>query len=376
MFLRNLFAKSLSNIDQTVSTVQTKIVEAAKDIEETVSSSIEGPYEKKDNHFRPDNKKPFNIHHSFSASDVNIDYQAGITLSRLFESDISLLRENNQKNFKLSELGSILPEVTSTVTRFQRDIDDLCRRIDLMEHVLTQQLDDCSFQRRQTFEQDQMTDTARLRTTRAQELSATEQRLKSETSRRRLKAQEIETLKIKQSMKQMEFEAQARERADRIREQEIQLERERHRVMLMKGEGQSEKNLREVPVGKTTPESTSEETTVVENEMMKAEQMQTSFINEQSKQEKKEESSEEKKEEKKKEEREEREEKKKEEREEREEKKEEKKEKEETPEKEMTSEKEEKKEKREEKREEIKEEKEEEEGAEEEEGGEDVSEWI
>eukprot|EP01117_Protostelium_nocturnum_P004737 TRINITY_DN1717_c0_g1_i1.p1 TRINITY_DN1717_c0_g1~~TRINITY_DN1717_c0_g1_i1.p1 ORF type:complete len:400 (+),score=177.73 TRINITY_DN1717_c0_g1_i1:111-1310(+) len=264
-FFKSLFNKSVSTlqsnpvnqaINQTFNNVQNNLRETVKEIEESVK---ETPLIRKDlnlESFRLLSSSSSQIPPSFYNQQVELN--SGVVLSQLYQADVSLLKQNNTKVVKQSdatdakvviavqiaqyqvdsfnkftkELETSLPEFTSTVARMNRDIDFLCCRIEKLENVLTQQLEDCSIQRIQNFDLQQSQETAKFRAKKQTEYVAADQNLKNEAMKREKMAMEVEKMKIQHSMQQMKLEAQAKERADRIREQEIQLEREKHQAFL------------------------------------------------------------------------------------------------------------------------------------------------
>jgi len=130
-------------------------------------------------------------------------------------------------HFVLQSL-QVLPTLSSTVSKLKNDIDFVCTRIEMLENVLTQQLEDIAQSHYLHFRGFHQRQTQRYADVRRQELISLEKDLKSSLAKRSQQEFELEKLRIQQRIEEQKMRAKEREREDHLREQQLLLEREKN----------------------------------------------------------------------------------------------------------------------------------------------------
>jgi len=126
------------------------------------------------------------------------------------------------------DISIVLPDILNIVEKTKKDIEYVCTRIEMLENVYTQQLEDLALFEMQIWKELQQKSTRCYAEEKQSELQNYEQEMKIAMIRQQQQELELEKLRIQKVIDEQKFRAQAQERADRLREQELILERERY----------------------------------------------------------------------------------------------------------------------------------------------------
>eukprot|EP01118_Nematostelium_gracile_P004881 TRINITY_DN1580_c0_g1_i1.p1 TRINITY_DN1580_c0_g1~~TRINITY_DN1580_c0_g1_i1.p1 ORF type:complete len:396 (+),score=145.16 TRINITY_DN1580_c0_g1_i1:36-1223(+) len=161
----------------------------------------------------------------------NMAIKADITDRKIVPVYQKCLAEHKLWNEFRKELNFI-PEITENINRMAGDVDEICKRIDLLEATLTEQIEQVYSVQLENYKQHQSNLTELVRKKSDLSVQETEQQLKREALLREQNRLELERIKANERLTEQMIKAREKERADRIREQEILLEREREQAKM------------------------------------------------------------------------------------------------------------------------------------------------
>jgi len=121
----------------------------------------------------------------------------------------------------------LIPKITTNIQSIKTAVEDICKRIDVLEDILSQETEIVASMQMDDFKETERRKTLALEKKKIRELEQFEHQLRIETYRREQKELELESLRKKQQLLDQIKQEREKDREFRLKQQELFLAREK-----------------------------------------------------------------------------------------------------------------------------------------------------